>query len=83
MDAAAAFDRGQARLDALVDVVPDDLRGSATGYRDVFEGYRSLILPSTTLDADTYEHRFDELRAEQEATRAELEVQLAERCSSP
>lgn len=80
MQAAVAFDRAQAEIDALLASAPESMRAAATRYRDTLEGYRALILPSTTVDEAVYRARFDELRAEQEAARAELDAYAAERC---
>ena len=82
MQAAVVFDRAQADLDALVVVAPDDIAPAAERYRDALDGFRAVILPTTTLDADAYRARFDELRAAQQAARQELDAYLADDCAS-
>lgn len=81
MDAAAAFDNGQHVLDELVAVAPDGIAVSAEAYRDALAGFRDLVLPPDTIDVDDYEAAFDELRAQQDAARVELDRHLAEECA--
>lgn len=81
MDAAAAFDNGQHVLDELAAAAPSSIAPAADGYRNAFAGFRDLVLPTDTIDQDSYEAAFDELRAQQQAARAELDRHLAEECS--
>jgi hypothetical protein len=81
MQAAVVFDRAQAELEALVVVAPDDISPAAERYRDTLAGFRALILPAETIDADTYQARVDELRTEQQDARQELDAHLAGGCN--
>lgn len=82
MQAAAAFDGGEVTLDALVAVAPDDIQGAAERYREAFLGWRGLILPSTTIDQADFDTESEQLRAERDAARAELDAYLIDACES-
>jgi hypothetical protein len=81
MDAAATFDNGEHQLDELAALAPESAAASAERYRQAFAGFRLLVLPPDTIDEATYRDSFDDLRAEQQAARAELDRHLAEECS--